>query len=343
VGPDLLGLTDKSPEALLIAMVDPNRAVLDQYTAYEIETNDGRSLAGMIAHESDAGLTINNAAGESEELSRAAVRSLRATGLSMMPEGLEAGLSPQDMADLLKFVASARSAGEPPPRDPGVIAASLLDDSQPAGEREAAVKVHYMLAPELLREMVRDLPVGTPEEYRRIPWIWRVTIHAGRGNDASRLQRLLELSLPKADEPLRDWQAVVIGGGLINGLSLTGVWPDERLRAVIGADVALAERYGRALSLAEVMADDTSVPNGTRYDALRMVALREPAKALRQLQRYLGADVDAELQMGAVSGLSDVRAPEALTALESALDQLTPANRQLAQRGMDRLRTALSD
>lgn len=343
VGPDLLGLTDKSPEALLIAVVDPNRAVLDQYIAYEIETSDGRSLAGMIAQESDAGLTIKNAAGESEELSRATIRSLRATGLSLMPEGLEAGLSAQDMADLLKFVASARSAGEPPPRDPGVIAAYLLDDAQPAAEREAAVKVHYMLAPELLREMVRDLPVGTPEEYRRIPWIWRVAIEAGRSNDAGRIRRLLELSLPKPDEPLRDWQAVVIGGGLINGLSLTGVWPRERLREILGTDAALVDRYARMISLAAIMADDAKVPTGTRYDALRMVAMDEPARSQTQLKRYLGADVDAELQMGAVRGLADVRSPEAVTALQSALEHLTLSNRKLAQAGIERQRQALGN
>ena len=99
-------------------------------------------------------------------------------------------------------------------------------------ERDAAVKVHYMLAPELLREMVRTMPVGTTEEYRRIPWIWRVAIHAGRGNDTDRIRHLLDLSLPQPGEPLREWQAVVVGGVLINGLSQINVWPNERLREI---------------------------------------------------------------------------------------------------------------
>ena len=86
--------------------------------------------------------------------------------------------------------------------------------------------------------------------------------------------------------------------------------------------------------------DDAKVPTGTRYDALRMVAMDEPSRALVQLKRYLGAQVNAELQMGAVSGLADVRSPAATAALQSALEHLTPANRKLAQAGIDRHRQA---
>jgi len=73
------------------------------------------------------------------------------------------------------------------------------------------------------------LAVDTPREYERIPDIWRPAIAAGKRNDAAELKRLLDLSLPKADEPLRHWQAVVIGGGIINGLSMEGVWPGRRI------------------------------------------------------------------------------------------------------------------
>lgn len=338
VGPNLLELTDKSPEALMIAIIDPNRAVLDQYTVYELETTDGRSLAGVIAEESAAGLSLKKAAGELEMINRGAIRSTRATGLSLMPEGLEAGLSHQDMADLVAFIANARSTSEPPPRDPGVIAAYLLDDDQPSAEREAAVKVHYMLAPELLREMVRDLPVGTPEEYRRIPWIWRVAIQAGRRNETDSIGRLLDLSLPHPDEPLRDWQMVVIGGGLINGLSQIGVWPGERLHEILKPNHALTQRLERAVSMSSKLADDPTIPSGTRYDALRMVALGDPEAATEHLRRYLGADAGEELQMGPVSGLSDIRDARAMETLAAKLEQLTPNNQKLARHGMDRHR-----
>jgi HEAT repeat protein len=77
------------------------------------------------------------------------------------------------------------------------------------------------------------------------------------------------------------------------------------------------------------MADDAKVKPGTRYDALRMIAL-DPAKAnLAQLGKYL-TDANAELQMGAVSGLADVDDPAATEHLIAALPRLTKGNQVLA-------------
>lgn len=337
IGPDLLELTDKSPESLMISIIDPNRAVLDQYIVYEIETNDGRSLSGAIVEESSGSLSYKNANGDLATVHRDAILSIRATGLSLMPEGLEAGMSHQDMADLTAFIASARSGNEPPPRDPGVIAHYLLDEHIPNQEREAAIKVHYMLAVELVREMVRDLPAGTPEEYRRIPWLWRLAIQTGRGGEPDRIKRMLDLSLPQPHQSLRDWQAVIIGGGLINGLSQMNTWPNERLRALIHEEPVIKNRYERALILAVTMAGDKNIPSGTRYDALRMVAMLEPEKAIHILKNYLKTSIDQELQMGAISGLADIRHPLALAVLNDALPNLEGNNHDLANKGIERL------
>ena len=61
------------------------------------------------------------------------------------------------------------------------------------------------------------------------------------------------------------------------------------------------------------MADDDKVPSGTRYDALRVLGVEPWEKRGAQLVRYLG-NKNAELQMGAVSGLGDVHSPEAAKA-----------------------------
>jgi len=343
VGPDLLELTDKSPESLMISIIDPNRAVLDQYTVYEIETQDGRSLSGAISEESKAGISYKNANGDLETIAQDGIQSIRATGLSLMPEGLEAGMKHQDMADLTAFIAQAQSSKEPPPRDPGVIAKYLLDDEIPEKEREAAIKVHYMLAVELVREMVRDIPVGTPEEYRRIPWIWRLAIQTGKGNDNDRIRRMLDLSLPQPNQPLHDWQAVIIGGGLINGLSQNEVWPKQRLDSLIKGDSDLENRYKHALILAVNMADNAKIPSGTRYDALRMIAMLEPSNAIPHLKRYLRTETEQELQMGAISALADIRHPTALNVLKTAFDELTGTNQTLARKGIERLRAFFED
>src|SRR6266704_418316 len=104
------------------------------------------------------------------------------------------------MADLLAFLASAATQ---PSHTDSELAKLILDDSVPSAKRQAAIAEIPGRAPELLQEMTRDLQPGTKEEYRRIPWIWRVAIAAGKRNDREELFKLLEVSLPKNGEPLR--------------------------------------------------------------------------------------------------------------------------------------------
>jgi hypothetical protein len=83
-----------------------------------------------------------------------------------------------------------------------------------------------------------------------------------------------------------------------------------------------------------MMADDESVPTGTRYDALRMVALLDWSMAKPQLEKSLQKGVHDELQMGAVSGLADVRDVTAAEMLIGAYGYLSNHNRRLALEGM---------
>lgn len=214
--------------------------------------------------------------------------------------------------------------------DAAAISARLLDDKLPADERQALIEQHQDLAAELVAAMTDDLPADEAnEEYRRIPWIWRVAIAAGKRNDERELRDLMEVSLPKPADKLRDWQAVVLGGGVINGLSLQGKWPAERIGDLLGGNEPLVARWQHALDEAATMADDEQIKPGTRYDALRMIALDPKPRRLEQLAKYLAHD-NAELQMGAVSGLSDVQGPEAAGLLVRNFSRLTQRNRSLA-------------
>lgn len=228
---------------------------------------------------------------------------------------------------LLLGAVSASRADDTP-----TLAGQILDDQRPAPEREAIVRAHPELSDQLIAEMARGLPANEAEEYRRIPWIWRVAIAAGKRNDAAELRRILDVSLPTPTGRLDDWRAVVVGGGLINGITQAGAWPGERLEQVVDSDPALAARYHRALELAATMADNDAVRTGTRYDALRMLGVEPWDRRGAQLIRYLGKGVHPELQMGAVSALGDVRTPGAnvAEALISVLDHTNKTNKQLA-------------
>jgi putative heme-binding domain-containing protein len=107
LGPDLTALTDRSTPYLLTAIVDPNAAVEGKFVAYNVETSDDRSLTGLVAEESSAGLVIAMPNGIRETVARSALTSMSSTKLSLMPEGLEEGLSPQELADLIAYIQRA--------------------------------------------------------------------------------------------------------------------------------------------------------------------------------------------------------------------------------------------
>jgi len=213
---------------------------------------------------------------------------------------------------------------------PAQIAAQILDGSRPEAEREKLVRDHLDKAADLIVAMTVDMPDNEKEEYRRIPWIWRVAIAAGKQNDTTRLQHVLKVSFPKVGQPLRDWQAVVVGGGIINGVSQLGIWPAERMRELVKDSSDLEQRWKQVLSQAVMMADNPKVNTGTRYDALRIIPLAGWKTAGEQLRKYLQKGIDNELQMGAISGSSDVDVPEVAGLLVAGVPYFQEENRGLA-------------
>jgi len=110
VGPDLASVATAGKEKLLASIVDPNAEVAASYVAYSIETKGGESFVGVLGGESPLHVLLKMAGGESLRLGRESISATRASDKSLMPEGLEEGLSAQEMADLLEFVATAKPA-----------------------------------------------------------------------------------------------------------------------------------------------------------------------------------------------------------------------------------------
>jgi putative heme-binding domain-containing protein len=126
VGPDLGSLADKSGEALLTAILDPNAAVEARYINYMATTKNGQVFNGLLASESGNSITLVGPDGKSQVLLRSNLDELLSTGKSVMPEGLEKEIAPPDMADLIAFLRSNRPAAElqEPPRHPASAGAS---------------------------------------------------------------------------------------------------------------------------------------------------------------------------------------------------------------------------
>ena len=113
VGPDLAALADKSPESLLIAILDPNRAFETKYAGFTVATTDGRVLNGLVANESATAVTLRRQDGKEDVLLRSQIDEMTSSGQSLMPEGIEKDLKPRDLADLIAFLASTGAVKTP--------------------------------------------------------------------------------------------------------------------------------------------------------------------------------------------------------------------------------------
>ncbi len=107
IGPNLASFRNRGAEAILVNVLDPNREVNPQFVNYAVITEDGRSLTGMIAAETANSVTLRRAEDATDTIERSQIEELRSTGMSLMPEGMEKQIDPQQMADLLAYLMKA--------------------------------------------------------------------------------------------------------------------------------------------------------------------------------------------------------------------------------------------
>ncbi len=110
VGPDLASVANGGKEKLLTSILDPNAEVAAAFVAYSVETRSGESFLGVLTGENPLSVMLKTSNGESTRIGRENISSLRGSDKSLMPEGLEEGLSAQDVADLLEFVTQSKPA-----------------------------------------------------------------------------------------------------------------------------------------------------------------------------------------------------------------------------------------
>jgi putative membrane-bound dehydrogenase-like protein len=104
VGPDLAMVADKPDDWLLTAILDPNAAVEPRYQALLIKLKNGTELSGIIADETANNLTLKLPGGAEFPVLRADIAEEKPTGRSLMPDGMETVLKPQDVADVIAWL-----------------------------------------------------------------------------------------------------------------------------------------------------------------------------------------------------------------------------------------------
>jgi putative heme-binding domain-containing protein len=109
LGPELttIGKTRSRPE-LLESMLQPSLRVEPQFAAYNVKTLDGRSFTGLLVKRDDKQVVLKDGENKTIAIDAGDVESVSPSRLSLMPDGLLAGLTPQEAAALLDYLASRK-------------------------------------------------------------------------------------------------------------------------------------------------------------------------------------------------------------------------------------------
>ena len=66
--------------------------------------DDGRVVIGLVTSETPTSITLRRAENQQETILRSDIEQLTSTGLSLMPEGFEKKLTPQEIADVIALL-----------------------------------------------------------------------------------------------------------------------------------------------------------------------------------------------------------------------------------------------
>lgn len=101
VGPELTGVGRSDLDQVLTSLLDPNLVVGAGYRAMNVVTTDGRIITGLAVEDSPQRLVLNVNGGDKVVIPRTQIEESKYSDISLMPTGLESGLSDQQFRDLV--------------------------------------------------------------------------------------------------------------------------------------------------------------------------------------------------------------------------------------------------
>jgi len=102
VGPDLFDIRKQSRKLIAFHIVSPDAEIAPAFTAYTAETKSGRTLAASSSPKRRQHHAPATWRGD-ETVLRGDLKTLAGSAGSLMPTGLDAAMTPEDLCDLLAF------------------------------------------------------------------------------------------------------------------------------------------------------------------------------------------------------------------------------------------------
>ena len=204
VGPDLSATVNRADAALLSEILQPSDRITDGYSTYLVEDSSGQVYTGILAAETANSIMLRLEKGVEQSILRKDIDDIRASGKSMMPDGIVTTITPADMAHLFGFL--RQSFG---PALPTMV--TLFDedaafvDLLTMGGGSAVMNDHDPFAGKL------SLAVTPPRRYSAQIENWNYRIVERPGKDEYRYLRLA-------------WKTIG-GDGVMIELPSSGGWP----------------------------------------------------------------------------------------------------------------------
>jgi len=108
VGPNISDSREHTYEKLLVAILDPNRAIDANYFRYLALTEDGETVDGLLRDSNAQSVILESQNGVKRVLNRSELTDFKSSNTSMMPEGLESQISVDQMGELLWYLKNWR-------------------------------------------------------------------------------------------------------------------------------------------------------------------------------------------------------------------------------------------
>ncbi len=104
IGPDLTAYQREDLGTLLPSIVDPSAEIREGFVNQIVTTTDGRTLSGFLADQDSTAIVLRGLDGQNVSVARRDIRELRAATASLMPDGILADLSDQELRDFFAYL-----------------------------------------------------------------------------------------------------------------------------------------------------------------------------------------------------------------------------------------------
>jgi putative heme-binding domain-containing protein len=211
VGPDLTSANNRPDDAWLDDILRPGDRITVGFHAYAVVTRSGEVFTGVLAAETATSITLRREKGAEETILRNDIQEMTASSQSLMPDNMEAVISPPDLANVLAYLREA--FGPAPPSkvvlfddEPSFVdsltegggGASLAADDPFSGKASLAVTPPQRYSGQIPGWRYRIAESPGPGEFRYLRWAWKC-----RGGDGAMIELASRGAWPAPESPER--------------------------------------------------------------------------------------------------------------------------------------------